>query len=373
MNLEQLRGFAEIAQTGHFTRAAERLHLAQPSLSRQVSTLEHELGVELFHRVRGNVALTAAGERLLPIARRMLADAEAARSEMAELAGLRRGRVRLGATPTLCTSLVAEVLAEFRVRYPGIDVEILERGSRSLIAALVDGSLDLALIVTSVSSGAARAVLEREPVLSERLVVVSSAAVPDPFGAAGSRTMPGAEAGETAGGAGAALDSDLGAGSRVMPDGGACGESPAVLDETTVAAVADAADSIAGSPGVSLRELAGVPQVLFPENYDLRVAVDAAFGAEGLSPEVAVEGAEMDAALSFAERGIGVAVVPAMVAAERPQLRASPLADPSLARTISVARRSDMAPTHASAAMQALIREIADRLAVSDGGLVTRA
>ena len=174
MNLEQLTGFAMIAELGHFTRAAERLHLAQPSLSRQIASLERELGVELFHRVRGNVALTAAGERLLPIARRMLADADTARGEMAELAGLRRGRVRLGATPTLCTNLVVDVLAEFRRRYPGIDIEILERGSRSLISALTEGALDLALIVTSVSSEGARAVLEREPILSERLVVVSA-------------------------------------------------------------------------------------------------------------------------------------------------------------------------------------------------------
>lgn len=309
MNLEQLRGFAEIALTGHFTRAAEQLHLAQPSLSRQIAALESELGVELFHRARGNVTLTAAGERLLPIARRMLADADTARAEMAELAGLRRGRIRLGATPTLCTSLVVEVLAEFRERFPGIDIEILERGSRSLIAALMEGSLDLALIVTSVSSGAARAVLEREPILSERLVVVSSTAGPGPFGREG---------------------------------------------------VGSPAES--GRRPIELRELAEVPQVLFPENYDLRVAVDAALRAEGLSPTVAVEGAEMDAALRFAERGIGVAVVPAMVAVDRPKLRAVPLADPALARTISIARRSDMTPTHASAALQALIREIADRL-----------
>ncbi|MGB4777948.1 LysR family transcriptional regulator, partial [Microbacterium sp.] len=67
MNLEQLRGFSEIAATGHFTRAAERLHLAQPTLSRQISTLEAELGVELLHRARGHVAVTAAGERLLPL------------------------------------------------------------------------------------------------------------------------------------------------------------------------------------------------------------------------------------------------------------------------------------------------------------------
>lgn len=306
MNLEQLRGFVEVAQTRHFTRAAEALHLAQPSLSRQIASLESELGIDLFHRTRGRVALTAAGERLLPLARRMLADADTARSEMAELAGLRRGRIRLGATPTLCTSLVAEVLAEFRTRHPGVDIEILERGSRSLIEALTEGSLDLALIVTSVSSGAARAVLEREPILGERLVVVSSAARPDPF------------------------------------------------------AEADVA--------VELRDLARTPQVAFPQNYDLRVAMDAAFRTEGLSPLVAVEGAEMDAALRFAERGIGVAVVPAMVAVDRPSLRTAPLATPALTRTVSIARRSDMTPTHSAAAMRTLIHEVADRLTAPGSG-----
>ncbi|WP_053386525.1 LysR family transcriptional regulator [Leucobacter japonicus] len=319
MNLEQLRGFVEIAQTGHFTRAAERLHLAQPSLSRQIATLETDLGVELLHRVRGNVALTAAGERLLPIARRMLADADAARDEMADLAGLRRGRIRLGATPTLCTSLVADVLAEFSERYPGIDIEILERGSRSLITALMEGGLDLALIVTSVSSGAARAVLEREQILSERLVVVSDPSRPDPFGRDSASDAP------------------------VRP--------------------------------IEMAELARVPQVVFPENYDLRVTVDAAFRAHGLTPLVAVEGAEMDAALSFAERGIGVAVVPAMVAADHPTLRTAPLADAALARTVSLARRADMAPTRAGAALQAVVREIADRVTAPGAelsSLVTR-
>lgn len=342
MNFEQLRGFAEVARLGHFTRAAEQLHLAQPSLSRQISALEAELGARLFHRTRGNVALTAAGERLLPIARRMLADAETARGEMAELAGLRRGRIRLGATPTLCTSLVVEVLAEFRERYPGIDVEMLERGSRSLIAALMEGALDLALIVTSVSSGAARAVLEREPILSERLVVVSAADRPDPFAGAGGIT----------GYAGSADAAEPGAN---LEPGGAGGDAILVPERA-----------------ISLAELARVPQVWFDENYDLRVAMDAAFGAEGLTPTVAVEGVEMDAALRFAERGIGVAVVPAMVAVDRPALRATPLASPALTRTISIARRSDMAPTHAGAAMQALIRETADRLAGLEHGLVAR-
>src|SRR5699024_6595418 len=75
-------GFVEVAATGHFTKAAAALHLAQPSLSRQISTLEKELGAELFHRARGHISLTAAGQTLLPTARRMLADAEAVRRDM---------------------------------------------------------------------------------------------------------------------------------------------------------------------------------------------------------------------------------------------------------------------------------------------------
>lgn len=299
MNLEQLKSFVEVAQLGHFTRAAERLHLAQPSLSRQISLLESELGAELFHRVRGNISMTAAGERMLPLARRMLADAQTARTEMAELAGLSRGRVRLGATPTLCTGLVTEVLAEFQKRYPGVDIEILERGSRSLIEALIAGELDIAVIMTSVTSDdASRNVLEREPVVSERLVVVSPADHPSPF--------------------------------------------------------------LENHP-VGITELAKVPQVMFPENYDLRTVLDAAYRAAGVTPVVAVSGAEMDAAIRFVERGLGVAVVPAMVTIGRPKLRVAPLADPTLSRTVSIARRTDMAPTHAGAAMRSLFREVADK------------
>ena len=95
MNLDQLQSFVTVAETANFTRAAELLHLAQPSLSRQIALLEQEFAADLFHRARGGSTLTSAGESLLPLARRMLADAETVRREMDELAGLRRGRVRL--------------------------------------------------------------------------------------------------------------------------------------------------------------------------------------------------------------------------------------------------------------------------------------
>src|SRR6478752_6803872 len=176
MNLEQLRAFVTVAQLGNFTRAAEQLHLAQPSLSRQISTLEQSLGAELFHRARAGSTLTAAGESLLPLARRMLADAESVRRELAELAGLERGRVRLGATPTLCISLVAEVLSAFHAEHPAIELHLSERGSRALLDELAAGELDLALITTTDASSAERFTVT--PLLVEELVVISSSNAP---------------------------------------------------------------------------------------------------------------------------------------------------------------------------------------------------
>src|SRR3954471_7490667 len=136
MQLQQLAYFVAVAETRHFTQAAERMRVAQPSLSKQIKALEAELGAPLFSRARGNVTLTPAGEALLPLARRMLADAETARSEVGELAGLRRGRVRLGATPSLCAGLLADALARFHHAYPGIELLVEEDGSRDLVRAL---------------------------------------------------------------------------------------------------------------------------------------------------------------------------------------------------------------------------------------------
>src|ERR1700710_2730069 len=103
MQLQQLSYFVAVADTRHFTRAAHRMAVTQPSLSQQIRALEADLGAVLLHRTRGNVTLTDAGEALLPVARRILADVDAARREIRDVQDLGRGRVRLGATPSLCT------------------------------------------------------------------------------------------------------------------------------------------------------------------------------------------------------------------------------------------------------------------------------
>ncbi|MFJ2867612.1 LysR family transcriptional regulator [Kitasatospora sp. NPDC087314] len=173
MQLQQLRYFLAVAETRHFTRAAEAAHVAQPSLSQQIRSLERELGAELFHRTRGNIALTDAGDALLPLARRILVDTESARLAVQETVQLRRGRVRLGAPPSLCTSLVPDVLRVFRDRYPGVALVVREGGSRDLVRSLAAGELDLALIITPPSGEQAPALAVTE-LLHEELVLVSA-------------------------------------------------------------------------------------------------------------------------------------------------------------------------------------------------------
>ncbi|EOD65497.1 LysR family transcriptional regulator [Amycolatopsis vancoresmycina] len=173
MQFQQLAYFVAVADHRHFTRAADQARVAQPSLSQQIRALEHDLGAPLFHRIRGNVSLTEAGETLLPIARRILADTEAARRAIRELAELDRGRVRLGAPPSLCTGLLPAMLAAFRRRYPGIQLELHESGSGDLRQRLAEGALDLALLAgTRTAAGPG---LTATPLLLEELVVISPA------------------------------------------------------------------------------------------------------------------------------------------------------------------------------------------------------
>lgn len=178
MQFQQLVYFVAVAETGHFTRAAEQTHVAQPSLSKQIRALEDDLGAPLFSRARGNIALTPAGEALLPLARRILADVDTARQAVQELTMLRRGRVRLGATPSLSTGVLPDVLRQFRHSYPGIQLVVQEGGSRNLVRELADGELDLALIILPLQAG--DPALATTPLFDDELVVASAATAPPP-------------------------------------------------------------------------------------------------------------------------------------------------------------------------------------------------
>ncbi|AGL15457.1 LysR family transcriptional regulator [Actinoplanes sp. N902-109] len=178
VQLQQIRYFLMVEETRHFTQAADILGISQPTLSKQIHSLEATLGAPLFERVRNAMTLTAAGETLLPIARRMVADADAARDAVQEIVGLRRGRVRVGATPSLCSSLVPPVLRRFRAEHPDVELVVNEGSSQDMIAHLLARDLDLALIVQA-AQGVDPA-LHTAPLLRESLVVASVASAPPP-------------------------------------------------------------------------------------------------------------------------------------------------------------------------------------------------
>jgi len=176
VQFSQLAYFVAVSETRHFTRAARQLHVAQPSLSQQIRALERELGAALFTRTRGNIALTEAGEVLLPVARRMLADADRAQVEVRELLSLRRGRLRLGATPSLLTGLLPDLVARFAGDHPGVRLTVSEGGSRALVEELAAGGVDLALVILPLAHP--DPTLVTTPLRDEELVLASAGPPP---------------------------------------------------------------------------------------------------------------------------------------------------------------------------------------------------
>jgi LysR family transcriptional regulator, transcription activator of glutamate synthase operon len=165
MELRQLRYLVALADERHFTRAAQRAHVAQPALSQQIRRLEHEVGTPLVERTTRRVAMTDAGEVLVARARRVLAEIEAANSELQSLKGLLSGRVTVGAMHTMGPIDVSLALARFRERHPGVELTVREQASEELAELLRVDELDLAFLsvterVESHGLGLRRLVLE---------------------------------------------------------------------------------------------------------------------------------------------------------------------------------------------------------------------
>ena len=167
MELHQLRYFLAVARTRNFSRAAEQCHVAQPSLSQQIMKLEDELDERLFERTKRDVALTPAGELFRAHAERVLEEVELARDKVREVRGLVRGRVTLGALPTVAPYFLPQRLKAFAAKFPGIDVVVHEDTTAQLAAAVAAKEVDVALVSLPVE----RAGLEAEEFFDEPLLV----------------------------------------------------------------------------------------------------------------------------------------------------------------------------------------------------------
>lgn len=146
MELNQLKYACAVAETGSFSRAAERCQIAQPSLSQQVSKLEQDLGTKLFDRMGRGIRITEAGRAFLPHARAVLEQVEAARASIAAGKSGVRGNVTLGAIPTVAPYMLPRYTAAFTKRYPDARLRIVEEQTPVLIEGLRDLSLDFALL-----------------------------------------------------------------------------------------------------------------------------------------------------------------------------------------------------------------------------------
>jgi DNA-binding transcriptional LysR family regulator len=249
MELRQLEYFVAVAEEANFTRAAERIHVAQPAVSAQIQRLERELGQPLLDRSRRTVRLTAAGQAALAYARAALAAVADIRVAVDELTQLVHGTVTIG-TVTSHNVDMPSLLADFHADHPNVEITLSTDSSDALIEKVHSGRLDAAIVSV---------------------------------------------------------------GTDEQPDGL---DTEVVTDEAIVAAVSQT-DALASRKTVRLQDLADRQLIALPVGAGIRHQFDAACAKAGVTPRIAFEASTPLALADLAERGLGVAIVPASVPRDR--------------------------------------------------------
>lgn len=313
MELRQLEYVLGIVDHGGFTRAAEALYVAQPSLSQSVRRLEAELGVELFHRLGRRTVLTSAGQAFVTPARQVLRDMATLRRAVAEAVGLLTGVLDVAALPSLAAHPVAPLLGAFRTAHPGVTVRMADPDDPvELIGLVTDGRCEIGF--TELPGPPAE--LVAVPLADQELFVVAP---------------PGTEL--------------AAAPSQTEADG----PGPDVDDR---------------SGRVPLAELREQALIVPPIGTSSRDLVDRGLAALGVEVPVAVETAQREAIVPLVLSGAGCAFLPAALAydARRRGAVVAPV-DPPLVRTIGLLHR----PGPLSPAGRELVRQASLERAVDSG------
>jgi molybdate transport repressor ModE-like protein len=176
LDLRRLTVLQAVAREGSFSAAARSLDYTQPAVSHHIARLEEEVGTALLHRNPRGVTLTEAGEALVLHADAVLTRLAAAQEEVAEIAGLRSGRVRVAAFPSGSATIFPIAVRSLRDSYPGVRVSLLEAEPPEALELLRTGQVDLALTFGYPESGQpSGAELESEPLFDDELVLVTAA------------------------------------------------------------------------------------------------------------------------------------------------------------------------------------------------------
>ncbi|MFF8784965.1 LysR family transcriptional regulator [Streptomyces sp. NPDC015125] len=282
MELRQLQYFVAVVEEAGFTRAAARLHVAQPGVSAQIRQLERELGQPLLDRSGRSVTTTEVGRTVLTHARAALAAVEEIRQTVDDFSGLLRGRVRVGLVSGAGTRRfdLASLLADFHDAHPQVEISLAEATSERMLAALQAGALDIALI----------GLADEQPPAGISCQVV--------------------------------VDAPLVAG--VAPD------DPLLAERADRSSV----------PLAALRER---PLISLPRGTGLRGVLERACTQAGFRPRIAFEASVLQVLARLAARGLGVAVIPALPTDEASAagLRMLEITGPGLRGRVALAWRTE--------------------------------
>ncbi len=173
-SVKQLRAFVAVAETGSFAEASERLSISQPALSIAVKKLEEMVGGALFVRSTRALCLSPEGELFLPVAQRLLRDWSDAFADLQRLYALQQGKLSIAAMPSFASSRLPAVLAEYRERFPNIDIAVRDIVMEELIDSVRRGRVELGVAFEPESAEG----IEFEPLFSDRFVAVLPAGHP---------------------------------------------------------------------------------------------------------------------------------------------------------------------------------------------------
>lgn len=170
MNFGHLAVFHAVAETGSVSRAGERLMVSQPAVSKQLAQLERSLKTTLVDRLPRGVRLTAAGEALASYARRIFGLADEAERALGELAGVRRGRLAVAATPMIGVYWLPGILVKYRRAYPGVEMRMEVHPTVTIARLLMEGAVDVGLAESAVEEEG----IEAKAFMKDRMVAIAA-------------------------------------------------------------------------------------------------------------------------------------------------------------------------------------------------------
>jgi DNA-binding transcriptional LysR family regulator len=274
MDEKRLRYFLAVVEDESVTRAASRLHVAQPSLSQTLRALEGELGVELFHRVGRGLRLSAAGQALVGPAREVLSAIDAARGAVGEVAEVLEGTLDIAALATLAVDPLAVLIGRFRREYPGVTVRVQEPPSTAGVGAMVrEGVCEL---------GFARLPLPRDDLHARELGQQELLFVLPP-----DTSLPGEGA-----------------------------STPASSTAHRRRPRASSGTSASEEGALAAATLRDIPLVVSPPGTSTRMLLEQALEAVGVTPRIAVQTDAREAIVPLVLAGAGAALLPAPLAHE---------------------------------------------------------